>query len=208
MPRPITTHAGDRFGMLTVVERVPSRLARTPRFLCQCDCGNVSEVYGSHLRKGSVRSCGCNRADAQRASVTTHGMSKTPTHITWTLMKQRCLNPKAPDFHKYGGRGVTVCDRWLSFENFLADMGERPDGMTLDRIDNDGPYGPDNCRWATPTDQQANRRRTVMLTIGSETKPLAELARLHGLPPKTVYMRVRYAWSPEQALGIHPRPRS
>lgn len=132
-------------------------------------------------------------------------MVRTPTYFTWKSMKQRCSDTNSPDYPRYGGRGITVCDRWMRFEDFLADMGERPDGSTLDRIDNDGPYSPDNCRWASATDQQANRKRTVYMSVRGESKPLAEWSRAFGLPPKTVYMRLRYGWSPEQALGIDPR---
>lgn len=205
MARPTKTKTGDKHGLLTVTAQAPSR-GRQSRWTCICECGNVTEVFGMHLRSNSIKSCGCQRLEAQRKAVTTHGLTKSPTHTTWSMMKQRCLNPRAPDFEKYGGRGVKVCERWLSFDSFLADMGPRPEGLTLDRIDNNRGYEPSNCRWATPTEQQANRRRTVFMTLGTETRPLAQLAKEHGLKPRNVYMRVRYGWTPEQALGIDPPP--
>lgn len=205
MARPVSMKIGTKFGMLTALERAPDKIKAQTRWLCRCDCGNLSEVYATHLRSGNIKSCGCNRLAAQKLAVTTHGKTKTPTHVTWQTMKQRCLNPRAKDFHKYGGSGITVCDRWLSFDNFFADMGERPEGMTLDRIDNSGSYSPDNCRWATPTEQQANRKRTKFLTYNGETLPMSEWARRVGMRNKNLYMRIRYGWTPAQALGFETR---
>ena len=154
---------GQRFGRLTVVERVPSRAEAHWR--CLCDCGNTSVLRGSILRDGQVRSCGCYLRDRLRRVNTVHGQAvrghMTPTYNSWMQMRRRCRDPKHGQWANYGGRGITVCDRWRdSFANFLADMGERPDGTSIDRIDNDGNYEPGNCRWATPLEQSHNKRNT------------------------------------------------
>ncbi len=132
----------------------------------------------------------------------THGMTKTRTHKSWESMKQRCLNPNAPDFHNYGGRGVYVCSRWKdSFENFLADMGERPQGTSLDRIDNSKGYEPNNCRWATATEQQENRRTNPIITYQGRAIAIAALAREIGIPAKVLKWRLNNCWGLERALS-------
>lgn len=119
----------------------------------RCDCGREGVGTTQNVRKSP--SCGC----LQRETATTHGKTLTGTFLSWKSMKARCRNPRVPDYPRYGGRGITVCDRWYeSFDAFLADMGDRPDGLTLDRIDNDRGYEPGNCRWATKSDQSRNRR--------------------------------------------------
>jgi hypothetical protein len=121
-------------------------------------------VRGYHLRGGRVKSCGCLRKEKvvengrTNPSNLQHGMCGSPTYISWENMRQRCDNPNATGWERWGGRGITLCERWDSFENFLADMGERPEGTTLDRIDNDGNYEPGNCKWSTSKEQQANTR--------------------------------------------------
>lgn len=161
--RPETVQPGDVFGRLTVKKRVPG--GRRPRYLCVCKCGQRKEIDGQSLRRGQTRSCGCLHRDASRTR-RTHGESRardgrpTPTYKSWQGMRQRCENPKSEKYRLYGARGISVCERWRRFENFLADMGERPEGTTLDRIDPDGNYTPTNCRWADATTQSRNRRRT------------------------------------------------
>ncbi len=168
---------GQRFGRLVAVRCVGSRLRTGGRhdrlWVCTCDCGAEVEVITDSLRSGNDKSCGCLIADASRESIrqiqgkswaVTHGGSYTPAYQSWQAMKTRCLNPNAEKYPDYGGRGIVICRRWLGkhgFENFRADMGERPAGKTLDRRNVNGNYTPRNCRWATAFEQVHNRRKAA-----------------------------------------------
>lgn len=154
-----TDHTGRRFGRLVAMAIEPRvEGAQHRRWTCLCDCGALTSVSSSHLVRLKVRSCGC-------LGNTTHGHTRgyrgSPEYHSWKAAWSRCTNPGNPSFVYYGERGITMCDRWRGehgFENFLADMGPRPSGMSLDRIDNDRGYEPGNCRWATAKEQRHNRR--------------------------------------------------
>lgn len=150
---------GDKVGMLTILEIIPrSRSQKRDRQVsCLCECGNQSIENYYSVKYRHTKSCGCLRLEFMK----THGLWRTSEYRTWDGMKQRCLNPNSKGYENYGGRGIKVCDRWLIFENFIADMGNKPTKFhSIDRIDNYGDYEPSNCRWATLTVQNSNKRPT------------------------------------------------
>jgi hypothetical protein len=144
---------GKRFGRLIVVAYAEHR-----NWICNCICGARTIVAGSNLRRGQSKSCGCLARELSKSRATTHGMSKSREYRTWRAMRDRCLNPNSHAYEWYGGRGISICDDWLSFVALLADMGSRPPGCSIDRINNDGNYEPGNCQWAPPSVQARNRR--------------------------------------------------
>lgn len=152
---------GKVFGRLTVLERGDIKSGKT-YWRCRCACGNELSIRGTSLSLGLSESCGCLKNEVCGARTRTHGHTangRSGTYISWMAMHARCKNPKHKQYENYGGRGIKVCERWDTFANFLADMGERPDDKTLDRKDANGNYEPDNCRWATNSQQQKNKRK-------------------------------------------------
>lgn len=186
---------GHRYSKLKVL-----RYVGDGKWLCQCDCGNQSTPSVNALQCGKARSCGC-WLDAAR---TKHGMHKTRVYRVWVAMRVRCNNPKDPSFHNYGGRGIAVCERWNSFSNFIADMGDRPSGYDIDRIDNNSDYCPENCRWVTRRENLRNTRQTRMLTHNGETLSMREWGERYGIAHTTLKYRIDTGMPVEQALTSKP----
>lgn len=202
MPRRIDL-TGQRFGRLTVHRYVlDGRLTGSCMWDCTCDCGTSLLVRSQCLRNGMTKSCGCLLRDTNRSRMTTHGWSKHPLYQLWASMIGRCRDIGHTSYNRYGGRGITVCDRWLQFENFLSDMGQRPSPLhSVDRIDNNGPYSPENCRWSTATEQLLNRRTTRFLTHNGETKTHSEWERQAGITRGSIYNRLK-AYGPDTPTDI------
>lgn len=164
MPRKLVDITGQRFSRLIVLGIAGRVKNGRVVWSCRCDCGNEITAYGYNLSSGNTNSCGCYHREIDRAFHLTHGEADkrngkaTNEYMSWAAMIQRCTNPNNHAYRRYGGRGIKICKRWRKFENFIADMGRRPTGKSLDRKDNDGNYSPANCEWATPK-QQANNRR-------------------------------------------------
>ena len=194
-------HTGQRFGMLRVMRMSETRLYSQRAFECLCDCGKTSLVCGASLRRGATQSCGCQTVHLGNVYAQTHGLYYSKLHPTWRSMKERCLNPNCKHYKFYGGRGVTVCERWLEFEPFYRDNIDRyVPGCTLDRIDNDGPYTLENTRWSTATRQARNRRNTSWITYKGETKSRADWADDLGIKYITLCKRIDAGWPLEDCF--------
>ncbi len=193
---------GLRFGRFTVISFWGNAQSKNRNriWVCRCDCGVVKNVQQSNLIHGQQKSCGCFRRDIGRIRPRTHGMKNTPEYKAWCSMRGRCRNPNLKGYPDYGGRGISVCARWEKFEHFFADMGKRPEDHTFERRDVNGNYEPKNCRWATRTDQQRNRRSSHMVTLNGETYCLTEWAEILGLSRHSLSMRARKTKDPAKLL--------
>lgn len=185
--------AGQRFGRLVAIEPIGSK-SGAKLWKCACDCGATTSLTQPALTSGNTRSCGCLRTDGlrQKGRGATHGKSRpgagpAPEYISWFSMLQRCENPNNPSYHNYGGRGIVVCDEWHDAARFMADMGARPPGHTLDRIDPDGSYCPSNCRWATIKEQSRNKRRHRWMRYHGVVGPVFYVADETGIEYKKLY---------------------
>lgn len=205
--------AGVRYGSLVAVEFTGNKVLPSGKqkalWRCRCDCSGETVAIGDNLQSGNTVSCGCVRRATSWKNRSTHGhatLGKSPEWRCWRAMRERCLNPKGKDFHKYGGRGIRICDRWTDFALFLADMGERPSAIhTLDREDPNGHYEPGNVRWATPKQQARNRRNHRLVEYDGRTMPASEAAELAGLPDYVVLCRLNRGTPP--FAPYTPRPR-
>lgn len=195
---------GKKFGRLTVLSQSDSRVGGNVFWNCECDCGKACTTSSILLRRGDTRSCGClfiETAVEKGRARKTHGLTQSRAYHSWVGLKERCLNRNNPKYELYGGRGIKVCERWLnSFENFFQDMGHPPDGFSLDRIDVNGDYRPENCRWANNVTQSNNRRTNKMVPYGERQVTLAEYERLTGLSQDALHLRLKRGWSMTDAL--------
>ena len=182
MAQAVIDLTGQQFGRWTVLARAePTR--HGPRWFCHCACGREKAVLQQNLCRGFTQGCGCQRGHITHGHSRPRTGGRTRTYRAWESMKRRILAPACTDFPRYGGRGIRICERWMtSYENFLADMGECPPELMLDRIDNDGHYEPANCRWADRTVQNGNRRSNSTVQLDGITMIAAEAARKLGIP--------------------------
>lgn len=188
-----------KYGKLSVLQEVGSR--KTPAgnivrvFMCLCDCGKKVDIPLNSLRKGNTKSCGCGRFKK-------HGMAGKPSYIMWASLKSRCQNKNNPKYKNYGARGVKLCKRWQEFENFYSDMGEKPsEKHSIDRIDNNGDYTPQNCRWSLPSQQTRNRRSNIVFN----GECAIDASRRLGGHDDLVSKRIKMGWSKERAFTKLPR---
>lgn len=204
---------GQRFGRLVVTGRAGSLLDGRSTWYCDCDCGKTRVIKaGRQLTVGDAKSCGCLKQEKDAAR-RTHGQTRVGPekkearmHYIWRAMIARCHRTTATDYARYGGRGITVCDRWrTSYENFVADMGDVPDGYSIDRIDSNKGYYPENCRWIPLGEQARNRRNNTMLTYQGQTRCMSEWAELLNLDKTTIRYRLKQGWSVEKALSTPPK---
>lgn len=199
---------GQKFSRLTVTSLHETR-NRKSYWNCVCDCGNNLTTRSDALTSGRAMSCGClHKESASKVCKnrnTTHGKSKSRTYKIWCGIMTRCTNQNASDFKHYGGRGISICARWFTFENFLADMGECPSGLSIDRIDVNGNYDPSNCRWVDMKIQARNTRKNRLLTHNNQTRCVAEWAEIYSVDRCIIKDRLRLGWDTQDALEIPVR---
>lgn len=205
---------GQKFGRLTVLSKTNKRQHRYIVWLCQCDCGNIKEINGKHLRSGRIKSCGCLQRELALnigEKNKTHGKTKTRLYHVWRDMKQRCNNPTETAYKNYGGRGIKVCEEWNDFENFYNwainnGYDDKAEGRscTLDRIDVNGNYCPENCRWVDATVQANNRRSNRLIKAFDKEMTVAQWSKLTGINKDTLRKRLNSGWSAEDSLTTPP----
>ena len=200
-------YIGKRFGYWLIKEHKGLDKHGHHIYLCHCDCGNEKIVVLGNLKTGKSTNCGCEKLKKQMGNTWSkkHGMSFSREYRSWESMLNRCEKTNDREYPMWGGRGIKVCERWHDFNNFYADMGERPKGTTLDRIDNNGDYEPSNCRWATAKTQSNNRRNNTLITYNGRTQTLQQWADEVGIGATTIHNRIsNLGWSIEEAMARKP----
>lgn len=191
---------GQNYGRWTVLS-----YSGSGKWNCICECGTTRVVSGAHLRSGASKSCGCYEHEQLMKRNTTHGENKTPLHCLWLDIKKRCSNPNYKQYKDYGGRGIRVCEEWandfLSFKEWAISNGYRK-GLTIDRIDNDKGYSPDNCRFVDRIAQGNNKRNNRRITVNGETKTLAQYAREYGINESIIRSRIKRGWAEQDSVLI------
>lgn len=195
---------GKRFGKLVAIKTAGKTKNGAYLWKCKCDCGNEIIANVGNMKNGHTKSCGCLRVDRCKTNFTKHGLEHTRLYGIWSDMRLRCYDEKNIAYHRYGGRGITICDEWKNdvkaFYDWATANGYK-DSLTIDRIDNDGNYCPENCRWATVKEQASNRRSNILVTHNGKTQTMKEWANEVGIPYKVVWARVqKLGWSAERAL--------
>ena len=195
---------GTTIGRWSIIERDINSLKKDIRWLCRCSCGTTKSVAGRGLRSGRSTSCGCFNLERRKTACLKHGGvtngKPTPTYSTWQAMRSRCRATKNVSFKNYGGRGIFITPRWDDYAAFLEDMGPRPKGLTLDRINNEDGYYKNNCRWATNAEQASNRRNCHYVSFMGKKMTITQAAFLNNIRVTTVNRRLKRGWSLERAL--------
>ena len=201
MGRRLSVKLGERYGRLLVVTREENSKRGQARWTCQCDCGNSCVSVSAYLAGGLKKSCGCMTKELRSKIRRTHGATGTPTHKSWTCMMHRCFRLGDKSYWNYGAIGITVCERWRKFENFLADMGPRPAGKSIDRFPNkEGNYEPSNCRWATSTEQNNNRKDNRFIEANGKRQTIGQWATETGVSKLTIVARLNRGWPQERCI--------
>lgn len=193
---------GKKYGRLEVLGTIPGKYSRC---VCRCECGVVVKEETNLVLTGNTKSCGCLKRETAAIRCRTHGMSKSKEYRCWQSMKERCYSGTGAEYESYKRRGITVCDRWISsFENFYSDMGPMPTKKhTVERVDNDKGYSPENCRWATRQEQAQNTSKSVLLEIDGKRKTLAEWGRIGGVSEEAIKYRMSIGKSVVDSVFAH-----
>lgn len=197
---------GDKYGRLTVIAEAGRSKHNRRRIRCACDCGKEVVVMAGSLKTGNTKSCGCYWLEVVKKKNSTHQMTGTGLYNSWRAMKERCLNPNSSSYPNYGGRGITICNDWLKFKVFRrwATAAGYRKGLSIERVNNDGPYCPENCTWGTRMQQSNNRRNNHTVEFNGETKSIAEWSRQLNINYRTLQDRLARGWPPEKALLTPP----
>jgi len=203
---------GQKFGRLIIINKIGyDKYCKNILWNCRCDCGKTKVIRSSSLTCGNTKSCGCLLKETTIERFTEHGHSTrttiSKTYRSWDSMIQRCTNPNSPDYKRYGGRGITVCKRWLKFPNFLKDMEARPQNRTLERINNDNGYHKSNCKWASRKQQDRNKRSNRFFTFNGKTQCMSDWAKEYNIHISTFQKRLKLGWLIEKALTTPVRKR-